>query len=135
MQKEQLIEYLKTHATITLTAERDDLSIHGNAIDSGDNEFDAKVEKDIIERLNSGDVWAWACVCVKAEFNDFEGVDYLGGCSYKGQDDFVDDFYYDDMVSSALSELADNIIACKTLLKCIEADLNLQQVFSERGQV
>lgn len=98
----------------TLEAEQDDIPVRGNAMASGDEEVDKRYEDEIIERLNNGDVWAWASVCVKAEWRGIEGTAYLGGCCYKDEDDFKKEgIYYDGMKQDAYDELIGKIKALK----------------------
>ena len=44
-------------------AERDWTDVRGNAMCSGDNDFDKECEDKIIADLNDGNIWAWASVC------------------------------------------------------------------------
>lgn len=91
-----------------LTAEFDDLPVRGNAIGSGDDDYDRQVEDSILERLDGGDVWAWASVCVTCKVPGYDavGTDYLGGCCYADADDFKQPGgYYDDMRSEARHDL------------------------------
>ena len=90
----------------TLTAEQDDLPIRGNAIDSGDEDFDEKVAREIEENLDRGNEWAWACVKVTASWAGFTGTDYLGGCSYKDEDAFrAPGGYLESMLGQAVDDL------------------------------
>ena len=95
--------------TYEVTAEPDDIEVRGNAMASGNDEFDRRVENEILERCAGGDVWAWASVKVTARYDDIdsvEGVDYLGGCSYADEDDFKQaGGYYDDMKKIARDDL------------------------------
>lgn len=69
------------------------IPIKGYAIASGDPEFDAKVENDIAEQLEIN-IWAWCTVKVTATWKGLEGTDYLGGCSYKSEKDFMENSGY-----------------------------------------
>ena len=93
---------------IEVIAEQDDCEVRGNALASGDDAADRECEDTIIERLNNGDVWAWASVAVKVShpaWPEIEGVDYLGCCSYADEADFTAyDGYYPDMVREAPNE-------------------------------
>lgn len=92
--------------TFHIEAEVDDISIRGNAMVSGDDALDKQVEDEILARLDSGDVWAWACVKVVASCEGFEGCDYLGDCSYKDEDDFRENSgHYEDMCHAATLDL------------------------------
>lgn len=89
---------------IEVIANIDELPIRGNAIDSGDEIQDKEVENEIIDRLESGDVWAWASVEVRATCSECgaHGSDYLGACSYvDGEREFRNDAYFEDMCTTA----------------------------------
>lgn len=91
-----------------LTIEDEHESVRGNACATDEPELDKATEDEIIERLNRGDLWAWCCVKVTARIAgfDFEGVDYLGCCSYSNEADFkVEGGYYPDMCNNALEDL------------------------------
>ena len=91
-------------------AEQDDLPVRGNAIASGDDEVDKRVEEEIIERIENGDVWAWASVCVRGRFKGLEATTYLGGCCYRDEDEFCQaGGYFDDMQKDVLSDLQDQL--------------------------
>lgn len=95
------------------------IGVEGNAIASGDDEYDAKVEKRILSRLNRGDLWAWCDVECRATFNGFSESDYLGGCSYKDAADFLTPGgYWQDMKDEAREQLLRVLeSACATLDK------------------
>jgi hypothetical protein len=93
-----------------LYAMQDDLQVRGNALVSGDDDTDRDAEDEIIDRLDRGDIWAWASVKVEAVLDvdgeEFIGDDYLGGCSYADYRDFIaPGSYYDDMKAEALNRL------------------------------
>lgn len=77
---------------IELTPEH--LPVWGNAIASGDDELDSKYESGILNRLNSGDTWAWCMVRVSGEWNGIERDDYLGCCTYENEQDFRENSGY-----------------------------------------
>ena len=84
--------------TFRIEAEQDDIEVRGNAMASGDDEADKKYEDEIIDRLDRGDVWAWAAVTVIAEYEGFKGWDHLGGNTYNDERDFVrNSGYYQDV--------------------------------------
>lgn len=95
----------KIQPTITITVEPEDLEVRGNALASGDDAADKACEDEILSRLDAGDVWAWARVTVRAEYEGFTGEAHLGGCSYADEDDFKRGGYYDDMVREATDDL------------------------------
>lgn len=101
--------------TFTLEVEQDELSdLRGNALASGDDEVDKKYEDEIMARVDRGDVWAWASVCVRAEWRGMEGENYLYGCSYKDEADFKQPGgYYDDMKRDAYADLIEKLNALK----------------------
>ena len=93
--------------SVMLEIRESDVPIRGNAMVSGNSKYDRKVENEIIERLDNGDIYAWfdAKVTVEIEVNGvkFEGYDILGACSYTGLKQFLESGgYYDDMVQTAL---------------------------------
>lgn len=98
------IEQKEQRYNVRLIATQDDTPVRGNAIASGDDEEDRKYEDMILERLATGDVWAWAQVEVQATLPDGRtGSAYLGGCCYKDEADFKQpDGYYEDLISEAL---------------------------------
>lgn len=77
---------------------------------SGDEEADEETVKEIIWRLDHGDLWAWCQVCVKATWGDFSAKTWLGACSYKNEQDFIrDSGYYDSMCEESLEALNQKI--------------------------
>lgn len=97
-----------------LIVEQEDIPVRGNAMASGDDAADKAYEDEIIERLDNGDVWAWACVCVTATWKGMEGVNYLGCCCYKDEADFKAEYgYYKDMKQQAYDDLIKKITALK----------------------
>ena len=97
----------------TLTAEFDDVPIEGNAMCSGDDEYDKKIENELYERCKRGDVWAWASVKVTASFGELTAYTYLGACSYESQDEFEKCDYYTDMIIEVTEELRTMIAKIK----------------------
>ena len=81
----QVVPTIRLYAT-----QEDDCPVRGNALASGDDAYDKKVEDEILERLDNGDVWAWAVVEVRAGYGDLSASDYLGACSYESEKDFRD---------------------------------------------
>jgi hypothetical protein len=83
---------------------------------TGDEAQDAEICKEIRDRLEPGDVWAWCYIVVTAEMDlgnglVFSGRDSLGGCSYDNQEDFLKCPYYTDMKTAARNELVENMKA------------------------
>lgn len=66
--------------------------VRGNVGASGDAVYDKEVEDEIIERLDSGDLFAWCCAEVTAvveiEGQRFMGRDYLSCISVKDRKEF-----------------------------------------------
>jgi hypothetical protein len=92
--------------TITVTAEPEQMPVRGNAIVSDDPKKDKRVEDRIIRRLDNGDIWAWCSVEIKCEYEGLTAEDYLGGCSYKNERDFIKHSgYYNDMVRTCIMDL------------------------------
>ena len=86
----------------------DDLAVRGNALASGDDAEDKACEDEILARLESGDVWAWAAVTCRAipvGNDEFWGADHLGGCSYENTAGFLAGGYWADMKEVAKADL------------------------------
>lgn len=97
-------------ATIRVYCQPEHIPVRGNYMASGNDAEDKACEDEIIERLNSGDDWAWCCVEVRASYAGIDGADYLGGCSYASEKDFrKSGYYFEDMCERALDELADEL--------------------------
>jgi hypothetical protein len=96
----------------------EDAPIRGNAIDSGDDEFDAELEAQIARDLEINE-WAWCVVKVTAyvsEFPELRGTAYLGGCSYASEQEFRCGDYYKDLVAEAQDELEAKLNKLRALL-------------------
>lgn len=71
-----------------------------------DEETDRETETWIRNELRRGNEWAWCCVRVVAQWKGHEGDAYLGGCSYRSEEEFTQPGgYYDDMRGEALANL------------------------------
>lgn len=81
------------------------VQVKGNAVASGDDDFDKKVENKIIRQLENGNTWAWCTVEVKATYKSLEASDFLGCCSYKHEKDFMSGGYYEQMKETAFDAL------------------------------
>lgn len=93
-------------------AHEEEMQVRGNALASGDDAVDKRCEDRILARLESGDIWAWCTVEVKATWQGIEASDYLGGCSYDDETDFCHPKgYYPQMMQSALEELEAKVSA------------------------
>ena len=99
--------------TYIIIIHEDDLPVKGNAMASGDDDLDTKVENEILERLDQGDTWAWASVEVKCSVNvngeTFSGSDHLGACSYKDEENFKTGGYYEQLMAGAMKDLIENM--------------------------
>lgn len=86
--------------------EENNIPVRGNAIASGDEDFDKECEDKILLDIDNGNIWAWACVTVTANYRGLEGTEYLGACSYKNEADFCQEGgYYHQMKEEALNDL------------------------------
>ena len=97
---------------VEILVEPEYMPVRGNAMASGDDSFDTKVEDDILARLEAGDIWAWACVQVEVSWRPMSGgpaikghSPWLGGCSYADESDFLKGGYYVDLLEEALDDL------------------------------
>ena len=96
----------KEDIDIRLMAYPEEIPVQGNAMCSGDEAFDRQVEGEILKRLEQDDVWAWATVCVSAEWEGLKEAAYLGCCCYADEEEFRQEGgYFDDMVQEALINL------------------------------
>lgn len=94
---------------ITVEAVQDWASVNGNAMASGDDAYDTEVEAGINERIDNGDVWAWAYVTVKGKWLGLEAADHLGCCSYADENDFrTNSGYFDDMREIVIDSILAN---------------------------
>lgn len=98
-------DLVMSEVTFSIHVEQDDTQVRGNAIASGEDHLDKRVEDEILARLNDGDVWAWASVRVCAEYRGATGDAYLGGCSYDDEEAFKACDYYSEMCQEALHAL------------------------------
>jgi hypothetical protein len=96
---------------VSLHCEPEDMPVRGNAMSSGNTVVDEETESAILADLNSGNLWAWCVVVVKAELHGLTGAAYLGGCSYKSEADFRADPYFTEMVKEAKADLVSQINA------------------------
>jgi hypothetical protein len=103
--KTRIRNLTESEVQFKLIVEQDDTPVRGNAMATDEPELDREAEDEILRRLDSGDVWAWAHVRVIASWRGFEGSDSLGGCSYADEEDFKKGGYYDDMKAEALHAL------------------------------
>lgn len=103
------VEALERHGfKVSLHVEPETVDPEGNTSAWGTDE-DARYLAEIRERLENGDVWAWAWVRVTVAGHGFEGTDSLGGCCYRDEADFRATTL-DDMARVALDDLKDRAI-------------------------
>lgn len=100
----------------TLEVQQDDIPLEGNVLACGDAEEDKRAEEEVRERLDNGDVWAWALVTVSATITlpdgtKIRGWDSLGACNYANEADFKRCGYYGSMEMLALDDLKQKIEA------------------------
>lgn len=69
---------------------------------------------DVRKDYESGNDWAWCQVVVHARLDEWHGAAFLGGCSYKSEDDFMASDYYGDLCEEAFEDLLHNISETKT---------------------
>lgn len=97
-----------------LTVEEETMEVRGNALASGDDKLDKEYEDEIIRRLKNGDIWAWASVCVAAHWKGISGIDWLGNCSYKDEEDFKQSGgYYESMKQQSYDDLIAKLMALR----------------------
>lgn len=101
-------EKIKQQATIEITIHPEDLPIRGNLVFSGDGVLDKQLENAVIEELEHNP-WAWCVVEVRASWLGLRASTFLGGCSYRSENDFKVGGYYDDMVEEVIEELVKNV--------------------------
>jgi hypothetical protein len=99
---------LRNLVTFSLFAHPEDTPIHGNASEI-DEETDRETEEWILSELDSGNVWAWCTVEVRAEYAGIVGKDFLGCCSYLSEEDFKKDVYFEDMKKEAFRNLVNQL--------------------------
>jgi len=72
---------------------------------SVDNQDDKAICDKIRNDLEFNE-FAWCCIEVRCYYkNELFGNDYVGGCSYESQKDFMENGYYEDMKDQALDAL------------------------------
>ena len=94
---------------------------------SGDDEADRELCESIRKDLDSGNDWAWCVVKISAKWGGFEGTAYLGGCSYKDEDDFANGGYLAQMQEEAVEDLKSTIRAAGWDLREDNAPMRLSE--------
>jgi hypothetical protein len=101
----QIRSLLADEVTFSLSIEEEEDPVKGH-FESDEPEKDKELEKEILSRLDRGDLWAWCCVKITASWNGLHGVTYLGCCSYESEEDFIKcNDYCQSMKDEALEEL------------------------------
>lgn len=107
---DKIKQALATQASISVSIEEEDMHVRGNAIESGDKEFDRSVEDRILADLENGNPYAWCYVRVTAMWGEFEASDSLGMVSCETREE-VDALIADhDMRENATHALAEKIL-------------------------
>lgn len=98
----------------SLTVEEEDSPVRGNVLASGNEALDRAAENEVFERLKRGDIWAWASVCITAEWKGITADAWIGGCNYKDEIAFkAEGGYYGDMKVDAYDRLIEKLQALK----------------------
>lgn len=106
--KAEIREMLITKATRQLECLEEDMPPEGNA-SAIDGITDKQIIRTINAKLQSGDRWAWCCVKVTVAYAGLDACEYLDCCSYKDEANFKHVGPYDDMVSSCLDQLTEQV--------------------------
>jgi hypothetical protein len=95
----------------------EDTDPEGNA-SAIDDDTDAEILAEILDRLSRGDLWAWCTVECRAEWNGFKASDFLGACNYRDANEFREEGgYWQDMKAQALDLLRSNVAHYRQRLK------------------
>lgn len=72
--------------------------------------FDDERDIELAEKAwNEGDAWGWGVVKVTGEIEGLKAHDYLGGCTYDDEAQFLKCDYYKDMQENVICELQKRI--------------------------
>jgi hypothetical protein len=75
-----------------------------------DDETQHEVVNRILTDLDNGNEWAWCSVRVVGTYKGIEEDDFLGGCSYESEKDFiVNSGYYDDMRNEVYQRIIERL--------------------------
>lgn len=96
-----------------LQIEPEDSPLWGNLARTDDVALDTLYENEIMNRIESGDDWAWCRVHVTAQIGQssflpdirLTGDAYLGGCTYGNESQFRESPCFEDMKAEALENL------------------------------
>jgi len=99
----KLNDFIREHAAIEVSCEPE----HIHPKDLFD---DARDIAAILERAELND-WGWCCVRVKVTFEGISESEYLGGCSYDSEKDFVTSGdYYEEMLHNCFARLETHLV-------------------------
>lgn len=104
-------ELTASEVDFTMTYEQDDIPVRGNAMVSGDDDFDKQCEDEIIASLENGDTHSWCCITVTAQYKRFSGSSHLGGVNVTEASDVEFVAREHGMYDDALEALNDLIAA------------------------
>ena len=85
--------------------------------------LDFQDNKEIVQQLDEGNIWAYAIVTILAmveNITEVFGTDTLGGCNYYDEQQFLLDGYYSDMESAAIEDLSTKLKDLKERLAQLE---------------
>lgn len=105
----KLRNLVRSDVVFSFSVEQEDRRPDFQTGDPSYKEQDDKLEAEVMERLNQGDVWAWAYVKVTARWGDFSASDGLGGCSFKDEAEFTSDGHLAELENEALCILNDTL--------------------------
>lgn len=91
-----------------ITPEQEDMPVKDGGFQNEDGTSNEKLIRQIMDD-SAWNEWAWCCVKVSAKWKRFEGVAYLGGCSYASKEDFEKGGYLPQMQEEALDDLNNQI--------------------------
>jgi|688.fasta_scaffold61797_9 hypothetical protein len=111
---------------VKITVRQSDIPIKGNAIASGDDEYDRNVEDQIISDLECN-VWAWCDITVSLELevdgNTLQGGDSIGACNYRNEKEFMESLY-PEMVQNAINEAIDGLKRSIVVVEATKPDVS-----------
>ena len=86
--------------------------------------LDPEDQKQVVDKILADaewNEWAWCIVKATVRWKGLEASDYLGGCSYESEEDFVENSgYYEGMVEAALEQLNNMLEGLRASLKELE---------------
>jgi len=111
-----LLEFLRSHATITLVPHPEPAPIVGNVLASDDPEEERAAELEVAELAARTD-WGWCRPLLEAEYNGAKGRARLGRVSAESAEAFRQTDYYSDMMDDAIEDLAKNMDAPESFVE------------------